>query len=114
MFAPYHACGVASADSPSDRAGPRPAGPTCAGSGHRSILRKLNPLAKSRRGVTAYQPRADRYRLSGGATRKMARRKLTPSEIVERLQAIDAFTADGQPMAVALRAAGVLQVEYDQ
>jgi len=44
----------------------------------------------------------------------MARRKLTPSEIVERLQAIDAFTADGQPMAVALRAAGVLQVEYDQ
>jgi hypothetical protein len=44
----------------------------------------------------------------------MARRKLSPSEILERLQAVDAFAADGQPIAVALRAAGVLQVEYDQ
>ena len=46
--------------------------------------------------------------------REMARRKLSPSEILERLQAVDAFAADGQPIAVALRAAGVLQVEYDQ
>jgi hypothetical protein len=44
----------------------------------------------------------------------MARRRLSPSEILERLQAVDAFAADGQPIAVALRAAGVLRAEYDQ
>lgn len=44
----------------------------------------------------------------------MVRRKLSPSEILERLQAVEAFAADGQPMAVALRTAGVLPVEYDQ
>jgi hypothetical protein len=46
--------------------------------------------------------------------REMAKRKLSPGEIVERLRAIDALTADGQPVAVALRVAGVLPVEYDQ
>jgi hypothetical protein len=44
----------------------------------------------------------------------MARRKLSPREIVERLQLIEALKADGQPDAEAIRSAGVLQVEYDQ
>ncbi|HKN31135.1 MAG TPA: hypothetical protein VJY34_25975 [Roseiarcus sp.] len=44
----------------------------------------------------------------------MARRKLSPSEIVERLQVIDALTADGRPIADAIRFVGVQQVEYDQ
>ena len=44
----------------------------------------------------------------------MARRKLGPSEIVERLQMIDALTAEGQPVAEAIRSAGVLRVEYDE
>jgi hypothetical protein len=44
----------------------------------------------------------------------MVRRKLGPREIVERLQMIDALTAEGQPVAEAIRAAGVPEVEYDQ
>jgi hypothetical protein len=44
----------------------------------------------------------------------MARRKLSPSEIVKRLRLIDTLMEDGRPIAVALRLAGVLQVEYDQ
>ena len=44
----------------------------------------------------------------------MVRRKFSPREIVERLQMIDALTADGQPVAEAIRSAGVLQVEYDR
>ena len=44
----------------------------------------------------------------------MTRRKLSPSEIVERLRVIEALTADGQPIAEALLFAGMLQAEYDQ
>ncbi len=44
----------------------------------------------------------------------MARRKLSPSEIVERLREIDALIEDGRPIADAIRLAGVLPVEYDQ
>ncbi len=44
---------------------------------------------------------------------EMARQKLSPSEIVESLRAIDALTADGQPIAEALRFAGVLPAEYE-
>jgi hypothetical protein len=46
--------------------------------------------------------------------REMARRKLSPSEIVERLRLIDALTEDGRPIADAIRFAGLLPVEYDQ
>jgi hypothetical protein len=42
----------------------------------------------------------------------MGRRKLSPSEIVERLQAIDALTQHGQPLAEALRLVGVLPSDY--
>jgi hypothetical protein len=42
----------------------------------------------------------------------MARRRLAPSEIVERLQIIEALTAEGLPVGEAIRSAGVLQVEY--
>jgi hypothetical protein len=44
----------------------------------------------------------------------MARRRLTPSEIVERLLEIEALAADGQPVADAIRLTGVLPAEYDQ
>jgi hypothetical protein len=43
----------------------------------------------------------------------MARRKFSPREIVERLQAIEDLTADGQPIGEAIRSAGVLQVDYE-
>jgi hypothetical protein len=44
----------------------------------------------------------------------MAKRKLSPSEILKRLQLIDALTADGQPIAVALRFADMLPADYEQ
>jgi hypothetical protein len=44
----------------------------------------------------------------------MARPKLSPREIVQRLQMIDALTADGMPVAEAIRSAGVLPGEYDR
>jgi hypothetical protein len=44
----------------------------------------------------------------------MARRKLTPSEIVERLQVIDALTEDGQSLVDAMRLVGMLPSEYLQ
>jgi hypothetical protein len=44
----------------------------------------------------------------------MARRRLAPSEIVERLQLIAALTAEGLPIAEAIRSAGVLQMDYDR
>ena len=46
--------------------------------------------------------------------REMAKRKLSPSEILERLQLIDALTADGQPIADALRFAEMLPADYDK
>ena len=42
----------------------------------------------------------------------MGRRKLSPSEIVERLQTIDALTQHGQPLAEALRLVGVQPSDY--
>jgi hypothetical protein len=44
----------------------------------------------------------------------MARRKLSPCEILERLQEIEGFSADGQSLDAALRVTGTLQAEYDQ
>jgi hypothetical protein len=44
----------------------------------------------------------------------MARRRLAPWEIVERLQIIEALTAEGLPLGEAIRSAGVLQAEYDR
>jgi hypothetical protein len=46
--------------------------------------------------------------------RAMARPKLSPREIVERLQMIEALTIDGLPVAEAIRSAGVAQAEYDR
>ena len=37
----------------------------------------------------------------------MTRPKLSPREIVQRLQMIDALTADGMPVAEAIRSAGI-------
>ena len=44
----------------------------------------------------------------------MARPKLSPREIVQRLQMIDALTVEGVPVAEAIRSAGMLQAEYDR
>jgi hypothetical protein len=45
---------------------------------------------------------------------EMARPKLSPREIVQRLQMIDALTVEGLPVAEAIRSAGVLQADYDR
>ena len=44
----------------------------------------------------------------------MMRSKLSPREIVQRLQTIEGLAAEGFPVAEALRTVGVLQVEYDR
>jgi hypothetical protein len=44
----------------------------------------------------------------------MVRGKSSAREIVARLQMVEALTAEGLPMAEALRSAGVLQPEYDR
>jgi len=44
----------------------------------------------------------------------MMKPKLSPREIVERLQTIEALTADGLPVADALRSVGMREVEYDR
>ena len=44
----------------------------------------------------------------------MAKPKLSPREIVQRLQMIDALTVEGMPVAEAIRSAGVLPAEHDR
>src|SRR6185312_3118586 len=44
----------------------------------------------------------------------MMKPKLSPREIVERLQTIEALTADGVPVAEALRSVGMREVEYER
>jgi putative transposase len=44
----------------------------------------------------------------------MARLKLSPREIVQRLQMIEALTIEGLPLGEAIRSAGVLQADYDR
>ena len=44
----------------------------------------------------------------------MTRPKFSPSEIVARLQLIQALEADGQPLADAIRFAGMLPREYER
>jgi hypothetical protein len=44
----------------------------------------------------------------------MARPKLSPREIVQRLQIIEALAADGAPLAEAIRSVGLLQADYDR
>jgi len=44
----------------------------------------------------------------------MAKTRLSPREIVQRLQMIEALAADGMPVAEAVRSVGVLQAEYDR
>jgi hypothetical protein len=44
----------------------------------------------------------------------MAIRKLSPSDILDRLWVIDTLAAEGRPLADALRAAGVLPDEYEK
>jgi hypothetical protein len=44
----------------------------------------------------------------------MAKPKLSPREIVQRLQMIETLTIEGMPVAEAIRSAGVLPAEYDR
>ena len=44
----------------------------------------------------------------------MAKPKLSPREIVQRLQMIEALAADGVPVAEAIRSAGMPQADYDR
>jgi hypothetical protein len=44
----------------------------------------------------------------------MARQPRGPTEILERLRVIDLLTAEGRPIADALRLAGVLPSEYEK
>ena len=66
-----------------------------------------SPLtAKCGRSLTAWIGRLRRVRNGKAETQ--------PEEIVQRLQTIDALTADGVPVAEAIRSAGVLPGEYDR
>jgi hypothetical protein len=40
--------------------------------------------------------------------------KLTPKEIVDRLQVVESLTAEGRPMEEALRWAGMTEAAYDR
>jgi len=40
--------------------------------------------------------------------------KLTPKEIVDRLQIVESLIAEGRPMAEALRWAGMTEVAYER
>ena len=44
----------------------------------------------------------------------MIRSKLSPREIVQRLQTIETLTAEGSPLAEALRSVGMQETEYDR
>ena len=44
----------------------------------------------------------------------MTRSKLSPREIVQRLQTIETLTAEGLPIAEALRSVGMREAEYDR
>ena len=44
----------------------------------------------------------------------MMRSRLSPREIVQRLQTIETLTAEGLPVAEALRSVGMREVEYDR
>jgi len=44
----------------------------------------------------------------------MGRRKLSPGQIVERLQAIDALSEDGRPLEEAIRLGGLFPDEYER
>ena len=44
----------------------------------------------------------------------MMRSKFSPREIVQRLQMIETLTADGLPIAEALRSVGMRTAEYDR
>jgi hypothetical protein len=80
-----------------------------------ALFRKLNAPAKFRIEVKALGwSLADGADLPFAEGAQMARRKLSPREIVERLQMIEDLTADGRPIGEAIRSAGVLQVEYDR
>jgi hypothetical protein len=61
--------------------------------------------------VKASKDKASLKSSSRGAT---VTRKLSQREIVDRLQMVAALTAEGLPIAEAIRSAGLLRVDYDR
>jgi hypothetical protein len=78
----------------------------------RVSLRKLNPPANFTRGVRAHKGRLPL--LADKRMKSMARRKLSPSDILERLREIDSLIAHGTGISDALRVVGVLPAEYEK
>jgi putative transposase len=85
-------------------------------------LRKLNPPANLRIPDEAHRSVPDRGGRSlalgverrSGVAMMMMRSKFTPREIVQRLQMIETLTAEGLPVAEALRSVGMREAEYDR
>jgi putative transposase len=82
-------------------------------------LRKLNPTANFRIPDKAHCPGLNRggRSLARGVERRsavamMMRSKFSPREIVQRLQTIEMLTAEGLPVAEALRSVGMSEAEY--
>jgi hypothetical protein len=87
----------------------------------RPLWKKIHAPAKVRIGVEAHDlnPNRSMRSLAHGMSavrggREMAKRKLSPREIVQRLQMIEALAADGVPVAEAIRSAGMPQADYDR
>jgi hypothetical protein len=86
------------------------------------LLKKLNPPANFRIGVEAHDLPLDRgvrslacgMNLPSAEGAQMAKPKLSPREIVQRLQMIETLTVEGMPVAEAIRSVGVVQAEYDR
>jgi putative transposase len=84
-------------------------------------LRKLNPPANIWTPDEAHCPGLDRdgRLLACGVKRRsgvamMMRSKFSPREIVQRLQMVETLTAEGLPVAEALRSVGMREAEYDR
>jgi hypothetical protein len=52
--------------------------------------------------------------LAPSGAREMSSVKLTPKEIVDRLQIVESLIAEGRPMEEALRWAGMTEVAYER
>jgi hypothetical protein len=84
-------------------------------------LRKLNPPANLQIPDKAHCRGLDRggRSLACGVERRsgvamMMRSKFSPREIVQRLQMVETLTAEGLPVAEALRSVGMGEAEYDR
>jgi type II secretory pathway component PulF len=86
----------------------------------RFSLRKLNPPAIARIIAEAHTSALDRLVAVARLRRErrsgvgMMKSKLSPREIVQRLQMIETLTEEGLPVAEALRSVGMGETEYER